>query len=65
MFEESDVLTKAMIFIAVLGIIFLASAIVLSILYYAQPSMRFVALAMGIVGAGLIITPLTRMRVYV
>lgn len=63
MFEEGDVLLKAMLFIAVLGGVFIFCAIVLSILYYSDPTIRLISLAMGIVGAGLIITPFTRMRV--
>ncbi|MEM3396249.1 MAG: hypothetical protein QW620_05770 [Thermoplasmata archaeon] len=63
MIEEGDILLKAMLFIAFLGGIFICSAVVLSILYYSDPTIRFISLAMGIVGAGLLITPFTRMRV--
>ncbi|MCX8173622.1 MAG: hypothetical protein N3F63_03310 [Thermoplasmata archaeon] len=63
MIEEGDILMKAILFIAFLGGIFICCAIVLSILYYSDPTIRFISLAMGIVGAGLLITPFTRMRV--
>lgn len=63
MFEEGDILVKAILFIAFLGVAFICCAAVLSILYYSDPTIRFISLAMGIVGAGLLITPFTRMRI--
>jgi len=65
MIEEGDILLKATLFIVLLGGVFIGVAIVLTILYYSDPTMRFICLAMGIVGAGLLITPFTRMRVNV
>ncbi|MGB9637160.1 MAG: hypothetical protein ACPL1Y_07915, partial [Thermoplasmata archaeon] len=58
-----DILFKAMLFIVLLGAFFIACAVILSILYYSDPTIKIISLAMGIVGAGLMITPLTRMRV--
>ncbi|MEM3444846.1 MAG: hypothetical protein QXJ27_07820 [Thermoplasmata archaeon] len=63
MIEQGDILLKAMLFIAFLGIVFICCAVVLSVLYYSDPTIKFISLAMGIVGAGLLITPFTRMRV--